>query len=852
MTGNLFDMMAADVANGLGGNDRVDVLHDPEWQADWKANVAEVPEGFYPIKGQPFTHQALALQEANLKPAHAWWIDAGGGKAQPMDAKILTPSGWIKMGDIKVGDQVVGSDGRPCNVTGVYPQGKREVCRVHFSDGASTTCCDEHLWQVTYHNSNGPLVLPLLTMMGRGLRKGRDAKYQVPVVCPIEFPEVDLPLDPYLLGVLIGDGSLVDTSICISAPAHKVKSTERAISKLPNGVDAVPYQYGDAVSGIRLANSDRSNSCNPLTAIIRSLDLRVKSPERFIPEIYKFTSIRQRLDILHGLMDTDGSCHLNRCRFHTMSQQLADDVQQLVRSLGGTARMSKQERDGEIRLSIKMTVNPFWARADDWAMPSFGNQPRQKIQKVTREGVAEMQCISVDAPDRLYVTDDYILTHNTLTAIAEAGLLFKQKLIDGMIIVAPNGPHRQWILDEIPKWADFEWHGVYRGMWKRHARPFFESERIDKLGVIAINYEGLSTAEAEKWIAFIRRHYPRYYFVIDESQKVKSQEASRTILVDALARSAAYRRTLSGTPLLKGLEDLFAQYYILEPGITGDFSTTDLRDNWYACRNWYCEMEGVYQRDHITGKMKEVTKRIGGYRNEDEFRRRVRPYSTRITEDMFGKETSATFIEYPVVMSSKQASMYASMKEMLVAQISTGMVTAQNALVQLGKLSQLASGFIYDDAKQVEWVSDIKVDATCTILEGVSGDAIIWAPDIPMLDRLEDVLSSRFNRVHRYRSPDSVDKWKEEGGIMIGNQGSGLGVGMNLQNAAANIYVRNSFSSEARWQSLKRTDRIGQTKQVRNWDIIAQGTVDIKALASLARKEEIANLNVNGLKEIAI
>ena len=87
---------------------------------------------------------------------------------------------------------------------------------------------------------------------------------------------------------------------------------------------------------------------------------------------------------------------------------------------------------------------------------------------------------------------------------------------------------------------------------------------------------------------------------------------------------------------------------------------------------------------------------------------------------------------------------------------------------------------------------------------------------------------------------------------MIGNQGSGLGVGMNLQNAAANIYISNSFSSEARWQSLKRTDRMGQTRQVRNWDLLSTGTVDFKVMANLQRKKDIATMNVDGLREIAI
>lgn len=447
----------------------------------------------------------------------------------------------------------------------------------------------------------------------------------------------------------------------------------------------------------------------------------------------------------------------------------------------------------------------------------------------------------------------------TYTCIYEAGALHEMDKIDGLIVVAPNGPHRQWITQELPKWARFPWHGTYRGAHKttKHgevyaSNKFFDSGRVDKLGVIALNYEGMGTKEAKAWVQHIVQRYPRFMLIVDESQKVKGTTASRTHLTNALARRAAYRRTLSGTPLLKGLEDLFSQYFILKPGVTGPFSLTDIEDNWRAARNFYCRMVPVEGANNPRSHVKKWAKRIDGYRNEALFRERVRPISTRITEDMFGKETGADFIPYDVEMTGPQKAAYLTMKEMMLAQIESGVVTAQNALVQLAKLRQLASGFIYDEDRNVEWISLSKIEATKTILEGISGDCIVWAPDIPMLDKLEEELSKDFSKVYRYRELTDVDRWKETGGIMIGNQGSGLGVGMNLQNAAANIYVSNSFSSEARWQSLKRTDRMGQTKQVRNWDLMTRGTVDHKVMANLQKKKDIATMNVDGIKDIAL
>ena len=439
----------------------------------------------------------------------------------------------------------------------------------------------------------------------------------------------------------------------------------------------------------------------------------------------------------------------------------------------------------------------------------------------------------------------------TRITIAEAGRLFVNGEIDGMIVIAPNGPHRQWLRAELPKWADFEWHGTYAGAHKTAQRgethpqtPFFESGRFDRMGVLAINYESLTIKATQKMLAWFLQHYPRAFLVCDESQKTKSHTAQRTQAAAGLAMRSSHVRVLSGTPLLKGLEDLFTQYFIIAPGSTGPFNRTDIKRNWTAARDFYCQTKSPGRNAPAWAKM------ICGYRNEALFRDRVRPISTRITEDMFGKQTGATFVEVDLEMSKKQAQAYAEMRDLLLAQIDGGVVTAQTALVQMAKLTQIASGFLRDDAGGVTWLSDVKIDATVDLLEGISGDVIVWAPYIPLLDRLEEVLTAKFPRVTRYRSPEDVDAWKKKGGIMVGNQGSGLGVGMNLQNAAANIYVANSFSSEARWQSLKRTDRIGQTKQVRNWDLLMDNTADHKIMASLMAKEELAALNVDGLREL--
>ena len=448
----------------------------------------------------------------------------------------------------------------------------------------------------------------------------------------------------------------------------------------------------------------------------------------------------------------------------------------------------------------------------------------------------------------------------TFVTIAEACLLHQRDEIDGMIVIAPNGPHRQWVLGEMPKWAGVPWHGTYTGAHKtsQHGEKapqnaFLDSGRVDKLGIIAINVEGVSAAEARRLLGVFVAKYPRFMLVLDESQKAKSPEAARTREINVLARQAIYVRTLSGTPLLKGIEDLIPQYYILKPGITGPFETSTLSKNFIAARNYYTVRVSMNPRNDPRIRAKKWHKKVVGYRNEAVLRARVRPYSTRITEDMFmGDREGAITIPQPVEMTREQSTLYNSMKQQLLAEIDGNIITASSALTQMAKLRQLASGFIYDEDRNVTWVSEAKINATLDLLEDISGSTLVWAPDIPMLDKLQERLSEELERpVYRYAGkPEIVDDWKKTGGVMIGNQGSGLGVGMNLQHAATNIYVANSFSAEARWQSLKRTNRIGQTLLVRNWDLLSVGTIDYKALDNLDAKAELSRLNIDALREV--
>ncbi len=363
---------------------------------------------------------------------------AGSGKAQPLDAKILTPSGWKLMGNIQVGDSVINSQGHSSRVTGVYPQGLKDVYRVIFTDGSSTECCADHLWLTQSHLDRDKhrqgTVKPFHAIM-ESLKSERGKKlHYIPMVKPIEFDEpLPLPIDPYLLGVLLGDGCLQDKVVLLSNPETEIQ--QRVQDLLPIGCSLKPISGNGKDFAIRRDSQRVEHKVLNALRLLR-LDGK-KSNQKFIPPQYKFASSATRLAVLQGLFDTDGYTDSYTLEYSTSSKTLALDVLFLVESLGGRAHVSVREPkytyNGETRIGLLSyrifirlpgEIQPFrLQRKASKYIHKTKYQPLRAIDKVEYVGVKPVQCIAVDASDNLYVTDRCILTHNTYSALAIASQL---------------------------------------------------------------------------------------------------------------------------------------------------------------------------------------------------------------------------------------------------------------------------------------------------------------------------------------------------------------------------------------------------------------------------------------------
>jgi phosphate starvation-inducible PhoH-like protein len=362
------------------------------------------------------------------------------GRAQPVSTPVLTPDGFRPIGDLRVGDLVVGSDGWPTPVLGVYPQGRKDVYRVATQDGASTLACAEHLWFVTTRhdsrNGRAGRVVETQDMIGK-LRSPLYRNFELPIVQPVEFPDVDIPIDPYALGLLLGDGCITGST----TPAFSTGDPELAVAldaALPNielkhtsGPDYVLRHPEGGRGGLTVAN--------PVTVGLRELGLLgTRSTTKFIPPEYLLNSSQVRLALLQGLLDSDGgpvrqAGRTCRVQYTTCSDKLRDDVVWLVRSLGGVVYVRTRPAEG--RRPGRANGHPVHHRSDahilDIRLPSEiapfrlarkkavydatgGGRPMRFIDSIEPAGEAECVCIAVGAMDSLYVTEDFLVTHNTL------------------------------------------------------------------------------------------------------------------------------------------------------------------------------------------------------------------------------------------------------------------------------------------------------------------------------------------------------------------------------------------------------------------------------------------------------
>lgn len=427
------------------------------------------PEYFYFVCKYVLNINILPIQSLILKEmwSHKFPMliaSRGFGKMEPSNQPIRTKNGWTEMKDLKVGDKVYGRDGKLATIINKTElQENLNMCRITLRDGRKIEVCEDHHWKVWDKNKNRDKknawsVLTTKDMIDSfkidriGTKSnGTEYRYALPINLPlIEEEAKELLIHPYIVGVLLGDGSITTNSTSITSADEDVINRVRQF--LPNG-----YQIKQSKQNKLCYSISRiDKTLPPFYKLLETIGIQgLNSSNKFIPLCYQFGSYEQKLELIKGLMDTDGYANKSVIEYYTISNKLSSDFLNVARSLGLHCKHSVKEtylndiRHADCnRISI-YTNKPIFSlkrKLDKYVNHNTSKQGQSKYEKVFITNIEKIgkdsgYCIQVDNEDSTYITKDYIVTHNSF--ILAVYILLRMLLMPGRKIVICGAGFRQ-------------------------------------------------------------------------------------------------------------------------------------------------------------------------------------------------------------------------------------------------------------------------------------------------------------------------------------------------------------------------------------------------------------------------
>lgn len=778
-------------------------------------------------KTEPWEHQLQAFHFAFGLPAVCLALDMGTGKAQPLDALVLTPSGWRQMGELAAGDSVIGGNGRPTRVVAVHERGVRAVNAVTFCDGTVVRCCNDHLWNVQSasdaHKGKGWRTVDTRELMRRSENEGQ-ALY-VPLVGAVHFDSPDpLPLDPWLLGVLLGDGRLWENGAWITnADLPLVEGVEREVERL--GCHLARYTEGNAKTyGIVTPRG----TPNTVLEILRAMGLLgLTSRSKFVPEAYLRALPEERLALLQGLIDTDGHLSRGHCEYVSASRMLADAVVWIVRSLGGRATVVEKLVAGSVyfKVGLSLPSGMAFGRLARKAAPRH-RQVRHRVLSVTPDGEAPTRCITVEAEDGLYVTEGFTVTHNSKVLVD----LVTNWGSERVYIMCPTS-----VIDVWPKQfrlhagRDFHVLALREGSVearRNEADQALHECRCGRPHVVVINYEAAWREPFASWS--IQQDWD--VVACDESHRVKAPTGTISKHCYRVGRVARRRLALTGTPMSQTPLDVFGQYRFLDPDIFG-LSYTSFSKR-YAIFGGYSNYEVV------------------GYVNQDELNEKFYSIAFRVDSSVLGLRPPVD-VTRECQLSPSARRTYNQVKNELYAELEAGEITAPNVLVKMLRLQQITGGSVGDDAGQLHQVDEAKE----RLLEDVLSDLYVNEPVVVFCRFIHDLNAARrvalktgrrYGELSGRQNDLTADATYPLDVDLLAVQVQSGGVGIDLSRSHYGIYYSLGFSLGDYQQTRKRLDRPGQDHAVVFTHLVAEGTIDADVYAALEANADVVNFCLRG------
>lgn len=525
-------------------------------------------------------HQKFMTDTGLTYHYQIWGAEMGLGKLGRLTTPVLTPTGWSQMGKLNPGDALINPDGGICQVVSLHPQGQKEIFKVTFTDGSSTECGAKHLWRVITPlrkwRGKDYQVLETQEMVKRGLQHvNGNNKWFIPMVEPVEFTEKELDCHPYVMGYILGNGHL---------PQYKVSIPDQeTLERLNSFMGSTLEPTSSTKRGERI---DYVIRCQRTRDAIKSYQLKdCLSDTKFVPKDFLFNTIENRLLLLQGLLDSDGSpIDTSGIEFSSASNELASSVVFLIQSFGGTCHRGLKEKpvythEGESRIGkpSHRVYGSFWSHTEPFLLSRKSDkyttptkyEPTRAIVSVESVGFDEAICIRVNSKSHCYVTDDFIVTHNTLSAQE----VMEQSGMESWFWVGPLKS-----LENIEREWD-KWKFTLSWCKPKNGTLLADVIRANEHNVYLTTYERLV-----KYMETRSNTDPMPGGVIfDESSRLKSPTAQRSRAAQDLADTIraqygndGYVILMSGTPSPKSPLDWWKPCEITWPGFLKEGSKDQL------------------------------------------------------------------------------------------------------------------------------------------------------------------------------------------------------------------------------------------------------------------------------------
>lgn len=809
-------------------------------------------------KTKPYNYQLDGIKYGLVHDSWLLLDEAGLGKAVSLDTDVLTPNGFIPMRDIKVGDTLYDECGVECKVTNVYNHTNLKMYRITFTDGSFVDCCEDHLWRFSYekcvhkteHNTTTKRVDTVRDTKWLISHNWKRLKPVFPRCAPIPFTKKQLPIDPYILGCLLGDGCLtsgVGFTSCDDFIVNKI------ITNLP---DELCLRHTNHKYGYTISRSDgtKSKNGNQIRNSLKALGLfGCDSHTKFIPDIYKLSSVEDRISLLCGLLDTDGyATSDNMLQFTTVSHRLFNDIVFLVESLGGMVQRSQKNSKyfnkkydelrvtgvsytGTIRIDDPSTLVSLPRKKKLLKPRKF--LPRRMIKSIEPIDTHEGKCITVDSPNHLYVIKDFIVTHNTLQLIYLAQEHRKRDNIKHCLIICGVNTLKYNWKKEISKHSDLDCV-ILGERVNRNGKSVIGSinDRINHLKsdikefFILTNIETVRNQEISKLI-----NDPKYQIdmiVIDEAHKIKDGSSQQGESVLSLT-NAKYRVAATGTVLMNGSEDA----YVPLQWTGHNHSTFTDFQKYYA----------IYQN-----------KVLVGHKNLKVLRYQIAACSLRRTKDDVLDLPEKVIIPELVEMTPSQHSFYEHIKQGVADEVDKVKLKKTSLLSLITRLRQATE---LPSILTTENIGSSKIDRACDIAE----ELVDNDEKVIIFCSFKDATQELANRLSRYKPvvctgdekdekvSEYIDRFQTDDSckVLIATWQK-IGVGLTLTVASHVIFISTPWTNADFSQACDRVHRIGAKNTVFIHNLINVDTIDERVWSLINEKKALSDYVVDSVEDDSV